>query len=113
MPASSSILVADCITRKCTAADGGVVGTSVASKCIVTDRCVGATGRVTVERLKTGGCVVVAAGVVNERLKTNSRVLAAVVGGNACESIKSVGPLCSVVEGVATIGQWTNRSCRW
>src|SRR4029077_4792098 len=42
MAASSSILVADCITPKRAAADGGVVGASVAPKCIVTDRRVGA-----------------------------------------------------------------------
>ena len=113
MVASSSILVADCITRKRAAADGGVVGASVARKCIVTDRRVGAAGRVAKERLKTAGRVVVAAGVVIERLKTNSRVLAAVVGENACESKESVGPLRSVVDSVASIGQWTNRSCRW
>src|SRR4029077_7260997 len=93
MAASSSILVADCITPKCAAADGGVVGASVARKCIVTDCLVGAAGCVDKERLKTAGRVVVAAGVVIERLKTNSRVLAAVVGRYASKRKESIGAL--------------------
>jgi len=78
----------------------------------VTDCRVGAAGCVAKERLKTAGRVVVAAGVVIERLKTNSRVLAAVVGRYASKRKESIGALGGVAVGIASIGQWANRSHR-